>query len=395
MPFQLLDYNPAQCLQQPALYKLPDVMSDPRDARDMLEQAEHAATAGDFASADELLRNAARIQEETLGPLHPDVANTFNNLAIVAEKTGNLGDAETFYRRAVAIASASLPADHPMVVASRENLESFCRARGVSIDAPAPLSPTRDTAVGPETSIAEPPPVAATPAIERPASAADAAEVPPATSVTPRSIPGPSLPVDSKPIPGDAVAARGSQLIVGVAIAIVVLLAVLFVWRPWSSRNASAPASADVVPPRQDALPPGPPTMEAPPPKTAPLRENGGVTASNPAAPTSGSVTLVAAELCRSFSTNRRNWRCERVDNAVAPGPLVLYTRVRSTRADAVVHRWYQGDTLRQSVRLAIGANTSEGYRTYSRQTVKPGDWRVEVRSADNNLLDEQRFSVR
>jgi hypothetical protein len=371
-------------------------MSDRRDARDMLERAERAATAGNFASADELLRNATRIQEETLGPLHPDLANTFNNLAIVAEKTGNLGDAETFYRRAVAIASASLPPDHPMVVASRENLESFCRARGVSIDAPAPLSPTRDTGVGAETSIAERPLVAVTtPAIERPASAADAVGVPPATSVTPRSIPRPPLPV-APPTPGAAVAARGSHLIVGVAIASVVLLAVLLVLRPWSSRNASAPASADVVPPRQDALPPGPVTIESPaPPKTAPLRGNEGVTGSNPAAPTRGSVTLVAAELCQSFSTNGPTWRCERVDNSVAPGPLVLYTRVRSARADTVVHRWYHGGTLRQSVRLAIGANTSEGYRTYSRQTVKAGDWRVEVRSADNNLLEEQRFSVR
>src|SRR5688572_5603254 len=165
-------------------------MSDRRDAREMLERAEQAATAGDFVSADELLRRATRIQEETLGPLHPDLANTFNNLAIVAERTGNLGDAETFYRRAVAIASASLPPEHPMVAASRENLESFCRARGVSIDAPTPLSPTPDTDVGPETSIAEPPRVAATtPAPERPASAADTAEVPPAMPVTPRSIP--------------------------------------------------------------------------------------------------------------------------------------------------------------------------------------------------------------
>jgi hypothetical protein len=368
-------------------------MSDRRDARDMLERAEHAATAGNFASADELLRNATRIQEETLGPLHPDLANTFNNLAIVAEKMGNLGDAETFYRRAVGIASASLPPEHPMVVASRENLESFCRARGVSIDPPAPLSPTRDTDVEPETSISEQPLVAAnTPAIERPARAADAAEIPPATSVTPRSIPRPSLPVALKPIPRGPEAASGSHVIVWVAIAIVVLLAGLLVLRPWSSRNASAPASADVVPPRQDALPPGSARIEPPaPPKTAPLRGNGGVTA----APMRGSVTLVAAELCRSFSTNGRNWRCEQVDNSVAPGPLVLYTRVRSARADAVVHRWYHGGTLRQSVRLAIGANTSEGYRTYSRQTVKPGDWRVEVRSADNNLLDEQRFSVR
>ena len=372
-------------------------MSDRRDARDMLERAEHAATAGDFASADELLRNATRIQEETLGPLHPDVANTFNNLAIVAEKTGNLADAETFYRRAVAIASASLPPEHPMVVASRENLESFCRARGVSIDAPTPLSPTRDTDVGPETSIAEQPLVAATtPDTERPASAAAAAEVPPATSVSPQSIPRASLPVASRPTSGAPVAARSSHLIVWVAIAIVVLLAVLLVLRPWSSRNTPASTSADVVPPRPDAMPPGPATTEPPaPPKTAPLSDNRGVADSNPSAPAPGAVTLVAAELCRSFSTDGRNWRCERVDNSVAPGSLVLYTRIRSARADTVVHRWYHGGTLRQSVRLAIGANTSEGYRTYSRQTVKPGDWRVEVRSGDGNLLDEQRFSVR
>jgi hypothetical protein len=372
-------------------------MADHRDARDMLERAEQAATAGDFASADEFLRSASRIQEEALGPLHPDLANTFNNLAIVAEHTGNLGDAETFYRRAVAIASASLPPEHPMVVASRENLASFCRARGLTIDAPTPLSATRDTDVGPETSIEERPLGAApTPAPERPASAADAAEVPPATSVTPRSIPHPSLPVALNPISGAPVAARGSHLIGWVAIAIVLLLAVLLVWRPWSSRNSSAPASSDVVPPRQDALPPGPATTEPPaPPKTAPPRDNRDVAGSRPAAPLPGAVTLVATELCRSLSTNERNWRCERVDTAVAPGPLVLYTRVRSARADTVVHRWYHGGTLRQSRRLAIGANTSEGYRTYSRQAVKPGDWRVEVRSADGTLLAEQRFSVR
>jgi hypothetical protein len=361
----------------------------------LLERAEHAAAAGDFAAADEFLRNASHIQEETLGPLHPDLANTFNNLAVVAEKTGNLDDAETFYRRAVAIASASLPPGHPMVVASRENLESFCRARGVPIDAPTPFSPTGDADVGAETSIAAPPLVAAaTSATERPASAVDAAEALPATSVMPRSIPDPSLPVASRPIPGARVAAKGSHLIVWVAIAIVV--AVLLVWRPWSSRNTSTSASADVAPPRPEVLPPAPGATEPPaPPRTAPLRDNRGAADSKQAAPAPGAVTLVAAELCRSFSTTGRNWRCEPVSDSVAPGALVLYTRIRSTRVDTVVHRWYHEGTLRQSVKLAIGANTSEGYRTYSRQTVTPGDWRVEVRNADGNLLDERRFSVR
>jgi len=60
-----------------------------------------------------------------------------------------------------------------------------------------------------------------------------------------------------------------------------------------------------------------------------------------------------------------------------------------------VVHRWYQGNTLRQSVKLGIQGNPTEGYRTYSRQTVSDGEWRVEVRSTDGALLHEQRFAVR
>ena len=112
----------------------------------MLEAAERAAIGGDLASAEELLRKAASLQESELGPLHPDLANTLNNLAVVTEKTGRPGDAEAFYRRASAIASASLPADHPMVAASRQNLEDFCRARGLPIEAP-----TLVTAAAPDT----------------------------------------------------------------------------------------------------------------------------------------------------------------------------------------------------------------------------------------------------
>jgi hypothetical protein len=80
----------------------------------------------------------------------------------------------------------------------------------------------------------------------------------------------------------------------------------------------------------------------------------------------------------------------------VARGPIVLYTRVRSSRDAAVVHRWYREEMLQQAVKLPIRANPSEGYRTYSRQTVDGvGSWRVEVRSADGDLLHEQRFAVR
>src|SRR5262249_16008167 len=72
-----------------------------------------------------------------LGPLHPELANTTNNLAVVAEMEGRLRDAEGYYRRAVAIAAAALPADDPMVASSRKNLEDFCRERGRPFDPPA------------------------------------------------------------------------------------------------------------------------------------------------------------------------------------------------------------------------------------------------------------------
>src|SRR5258708_32605783 len=102
-----------------------DAMSEHQDARDLLDRAERAATAGDLASADELLRSAARIQEAELGPLHPDLANTLNNLAIVAERTGRPSEAETLYRRAAAIAAAALPPGHPMGAESRQKPEDL------------------------------------------------------------------------------------------------------------------------------------------------------------------------------------------------------------------------------------------------------------------------------
>ena len=80
----------------------------------------------------------------------------------------------------------------------------------------------------------------------------------------------------------------------------------------------------------------------------------------------------------------------------MAPGRIILYTRVRSPHDAVVTHRWYRGQTLRQSVELTILASATEGYRTYSRYAVDSGeDWRVEVRSAAGDLLHEQRFAVR
>jgi hypothetical protein len=343
-------------------------MTEPYDARHMLDRAEQAATAGDFASAAELLREAARIQEEQLGPLHPDLANTLNNLAIVTERTGSATEAEALYRRAVSIAAAALPSDHPMVVESRQNLEDFCRARGLSIDAPAVMT---------------------------------TAAAPPA-SAEPRSEPGPPATIAAQPLQPAHAADRASHSLAWVATGAVVLVVVaLLVLRPWSSREASAPVparepaapSAEAAPPPIAAPSSKPDANEQPRPPAVPPDDKRNVATAEPHA--AGGAAVATAQLCRTFSTSGPTWRCDPMGDSTAPGPIVLYTRVRSPRNTAVVHRWYQGGALRQSVTLKVQANATDGYRTYSRQTVGGGDWRVEVKSADGQLLHERRFVVR
>src|SRR5215211_2462397 len=115
-------------------------MPELRDARSIIENAEQAAAAGNYSSAEELLREAAALQEQTLGPHHPDLANTLNNLGVVCEITDNPVDAEHYFRRACAIATAVLESDHPFVSTSRKNLEDFCAARGKAVKLPWAVS---------------------------------------------------------------------------------------------------------------------------------------------------------------------------------------------------------------------------------------------------------------
>jgi hypothetical protein len=185
-----------------------------------------------------------------------------------------------------------------------------------------------------------------------------------------------------------------------VAIGAIVLVTVAVgVSRPWSSRDTST--AAPTPPPTTEpalspAATPGP--IEQALPQVVPLGDGPSVVTDTPpaSAPSSGAISLATAQLCQAFSTTGGQWRCDPPGDPAAPGPIVLYTRVRSSRDTAVVHRWYREDILRQTVTLPIRASASEGYRTYSRQTVDSvGNWRVEVRSSDGDLLHEQRFAVR
>jgi len=378
-------------------------MSEPRDVRQMLELAEQAAINGDFSSADELLSSVARIQETELGPLHPELANTLNSLAIVAERTGRIADAETFYWRSATIASASLPADHPIVIESRKNLEDFCRERGLPTTAAAgPTSSVQDTTVGLDAFATEAQSgKAQAPTRARTVDPGVSKQIEPPSSGKPSPPTGKTAataPLSLPPAPR-----RSSRQLAWMPVAAIVLVAVAVLMRqPSPSQNdstATAISQATKPAPPPPLLPPSPPapTEQTPPPVMS--RDNDRSTDTDQpeaSAPSSGAISLTAGQLCETFSTSREGWQCDPPGDPVARGPIVFYTRVRSPRDSEVVHRWYHEDMLRQTVRLRVRANASEGYRTYSRHTVDGvGDWRVEARSADGDLLHEQRFAVR
>jgi tetratricopeptide (TPR) repeat protein len=58
---------------------------------------------GRYEEAEELLRAALKILEETLGRDHPDIAATLNGLGILRQERGDYVEAESFQSRALAI----------------------------------------------------------------------------------------------------------------------------------------------------------------------------------------------------------------------------------------------------------------------------------------------------
>jgi hypothetical protein len=309
-------------------------MWEAREARSIIDAAEKAAAAGNHSSAEKLLRDAARLQEARLGPLHPDLANTLNNLGVVCEITGKPADAEQCFRRAVAIATTALEADHPFVTTSRKNLLDFCRARGITVE------------------------------VEQPA--------PPAASSDPELDSGKFF----------------TRVAIGALGPIAMLMVVLAAGLPRLGKADIAPLP---VPVSVDAVEP---TVTPEPPATtdsSPEPEDVNVI-SSPTTP--GQPTVVRASLCANID----DWICDPPDAPVPSGPLFFYTQVKSASATTIQHRWYRDNLLNHRVDLRVQASPAFGYRTYSRNTMNAdsvGSWRVELRSEDGTVLHEERFTVR
>ena len=343
-------------------------MPETRELRTVLDAGEQAAAEGDYASAwEHLLREAALLQEARLGPVHPDLANTLNNLGVVCENTDKPADAELCYRKAFAIATAVLEPDHPFVATSRKNLTDFCEARGKPV-ADDPKPPATETA-GPLLR-------------ERPSRA-------------------PSRRL---------VSVRSSRSVAIAVLGVCGLALLMFIEiRRWSGSNREAESQQGArFKHRRVQL----------------RRQNFRARRADPHACGDRDYHcrpcgVSAAALAQHRPRRRRQWPTRSsagifppADCAARPvtgGAIIrafplIRARCFFTRASGpqAIQRFSiagiaETSCARSSSFRFVPVRT-EGYRTYSRNTVdqqSTGDWRVELRTNDGILLHEERFAVR
>jgi tetratricopeptide (TPR) repeat protein len=82
----------------------------------------HLYAKGSLVEAEAVFRRALAIDLRSLGPKHPNLAISFNNLAGLLQATNRLAEAEPLYRRALAIWVQSLRPNHPIVGCALNNL---------------------------------------------------------------------------------------------------------------------------------------------------------------------------------------------------------------------------------------------------------------------------------
>jgi tetratricopeptide (TPR) repeat protein len=85
---------------------------------------------GDYAGAQPAWERALALRERTLGPDHPQVVESLNNLAAVYCYQGRYAEAEPLLQRALALGERTLGSDHLQVVESLNNLAVVHQAQG-------------------------------------------------------------------------------------------------------------------------------------------------------------------------------------------------------------------------------------------------------------------------
>ena len=89
-----------------------------------------AGVVTDRSRAETLFRRALAIWETALGPEHPQVGLSLNNLAELYRDQGNYAEAEPLYQRALAIFENTLGPEHLQVGLGMNNLALLYHAQG-------------------------------------------------------------------------------------------------------------------------------------------------------------------------------------------------------------------------------------------------------------------------
>jgi CHAT domain-containing protein len=101
-----------------------------REAESLNQEVVKFYQQGRYSDAIRLAEKALAIYEKALGPDHPDVALSLNNLAFLYCYMGDYARAEPLYKRSLAIYEKALGPDHPDVAQSLNNLASLYAAKG-------------------------------------------------------------------------------------------------------------------------------------------------------------------------------------------------------------------------------------------------------------------------
>ena len=90
---------------------------------------------GRYAEAESLFKRSLAITEKALGPIHPDVGLLFDNLGKLLMAQGRDTEAESLYKRSLAIRERALGPDDAAVGRSLNNLAHLYRAQGRNAEA--------------------------------------------------------------------------------------------------------------------------------------------------------------------------------------------------------------------------------------------------------------------
>jgi tetratricopeptide (TPR) repeat protein len=102
-----------------------------REAARLLNQAaNYCHERGQYIDAESQYKRSLAIHEKALGPDHPDVALALNNLATLYDDQGKYTETEPLYTRSLAIREKALGPDHPDVAQSLNNLALLYTERG-------------------------------------------------------------------------------------------------------------------------------------------------------------------------------------------------------------------------------------------------------------------------